>query len=87
MPFLLTLRNLASVQKVCILRYFPQNVVNARFERKDGYRKLRNSHGKVCENPVGGLYYDEFCFDKGFPYSYSVLKREYIGLLGILHEQ
>ena len=51
--FLLILRNLALIQKLCIFRPFLQNVVN------DGQRNLRNGHGnsvgkkcKVSGNPV-----------------------------------
>ena len=43
---MLMLRNLASVKKVCIYQPFPQNVVNAKFEQKDGHGKPRNGHEK-----------------------------------------
>ena len=55
-PFMPTLKKLASAQVVC---NFPQNVVNAKIAQKSGNGKLRNCHGevmdkmfcKVCENP------------------------------------
>ena len=50
MPFLLTLRNLVSVKKVCILGPFPQNkVANDKFEQRDGQGKSRNGHGKAMK--------------------------------------
>ena len=40
------LRKLASVQKVL---FFQKNVVNAKFEQRDGHGKLRSGCGKIME--------------------------------------
>ena len=42
--------NLASVKKVHIFKPCPQNVVNTRFEQRDG--KSRNSNSEVMESKV-----------------------------------
>ena len=48
-PSLPTLRNLATVYKVCNFQPFPQNVENAEFEEEYGYGKSRNNHRIVIE--------------------------------------